>query len=90
MFLITFPVAFAGMTLAGILFYGSYSATPIVGGHLPLWAALVGVMVFPFINGVTEQMTYSGYVLPRLECLDSAERSWRYDCRSRLWFALQH
>jgi hypothetical protein len=70
LFLITFPVAFAGMTLAGILFYGSYSATPIVGGHLPLWAGLVGVMVFPYINGVTEQMTYSGYVLPRYGSLD--------------------
>ena len=88
LFLITFPVAFAGMTLAGILFYGSYSATPIVGGHLPLWAALVGVMVFPFINGVTEQMTYSGYVLPRLEVLTG--RTFLAVAIVAFWFALQH
>jgi len=88
LFLIAFPVAFAGMTLAGILFYGSYAATPIIGGHLPLWAGLVSVLVFPFINGVTEQMTYSAYSLPRLEVL--TRKAFLAVAIVAFWFALQH
>jgi hypothetical protein len=36
---------------------------------LPLPAALYGVLVFPFIWGLTEQMTYNGYLVPRLQVL---------------------
>src|SRR5918911_395004 len=32
-------------------------------------AALYGVLVFPFIWGLTEQMTYNGYLLPRFQVL---------------------
>jgi hypothetical protein len=32
-------------------------------------AALYGVLVFPFIWGPTEQMTYNGYLLPRFQVL---------------------
>ena len=88
LFLVTFPVAFAGMILAGILFYGSYTATPIIGSHLPLWAGLVSVLVFPLINSVTEQMTYSGYSLPRLEVL-TGKAFWAVAIVV-FWFALQH
>jgi uncharacterized protein len=88
LFLFAFPVAFVGMTLAGILFYGSYSATPIVGGHLPLWAGLVSVLVFPFLNGVTEQMTYSAYSLPRLEVLTG--KAFLAVAIVAFWFTLQH
>jgi membrane protease YdiL (CAAX protease family) len=36
---------------------------------LPLPAALYGVLVWPFIWGLTEQMTYNGYLLPRFQVL---------------------
>jgi membrane protease YdiL (CAAX protease family) len=88
LFLILFPVAIAGMILVGILFYGSYAATPIVGGHLPLWAGLVSLLIFPFINGVTEQMTYSAYALPRVEVLTG--KAFLAVAIVAFWFAFQH
>jgi membrane protease YdiL (CAAX protease family) len=36
---------------------------------LPLPAAVYGVLVWPFIWGLTEQMTYNGYLLPRFQVL---------------------
>jgi hypothetical protein len=39
---------------------------------LPLPAALYGVLVFPFIWGLTEQMTYNGYLAPRLQVLSGS------------------
>ncbi|HQJ09374.1 MAG TPA: CPBP family glutamic-type intramembrane protease, partial [Deltaproteobacteria bacterium] len=38
-------------------------------GRLPLPAALYGVLVWPFIWGLTEQMTYNGYLVPRFQVL---------------------
>jgi hypothetical protein len=38
-------------------------------GRLPLLAALYGVLVWPFIWGLTEQMTYNGYLVPRFQVL---------------------
>ena len=32
-------------------------------------AALYGLLVWPFIWGLTEQMTYNGYLVPRFEVL---------------------
>jgi hypothetical protein len=87
-FLIAFPLALAGMIGVGILLYGSYAATPIVGGHLPLWAGLVSVLIFPILNAITEQMTYSAYSLPRLEVLTG--KSFLAVAIVVFWFTLQH
>jgi membrane protease YdiL (CAAX protease family) len=59
---------FGGTFTAGWLLYGT-SARPYLFAHLPLPAALYGVLVFPFIWGLTEQMTYNGYLLPRFQVL---------------------
>jgi hypothetical protein len=59
---------FAGVYGAGWLLYGTFTP-PYVGGSLPLPAALYGVLVWPFIWGLTEQMTYNGYLLPRFQVL---------------------
>jgi hypothetical protein len=59
---------FGGTYAAGWLVYGR-PAPPYLFGHLPLAAALYGVLVFPFIWGLTEQMTYNGYLLPRFQVL---------------------
>jgi uncharacterized protein len=66
------PVSLA-LILGGIyatswLLYGTLSQ-PYLFGPLPLPAALYGVLVFPFIWGLTEQMTYNGYLVPRLQVL---------------------
>ena len=59
---------FAGTYAAGWIVYGT-PAPPYFLGGLPLPAALYGVLVWPFIWGLTEQMTYNGYLLPRLQVL---------------------
>jgi membrane protease YdiL (CAAX protease family) len=52
----------------GWLVYGT-PASPYLFGQLPLPAALYGVFVFPIIWGLTEQMTYNGYLAPRFRVL---------------------
>ena len=57
-----------GIYGTGRLLYGSLTP-PYLFGALPLPAALYGVLVFPFVWGLTEQMTYNGYLVPRLQVL---------------------
>ena len=59
---------FAGIYSAGWLLYGTLTP-PLLFGRLPLPAALYGVLVWPFVWGLTEQMTYNGYLLPRFQIL---------------------
>jgi membrane protease YdiL (CAAX protease family) len=59
---------FGGTSGAGWLMYGTPSP-PYLSGPLPLPAAIYGVLVWPFIWGLTEQMTYNGYLLPRFQVL---------------------
>jgi membrane protease YdiL (CAAX protease family) len=56
-----------GVFAAGWGLYGTPS--PYLYGRLPLPAALYGVLVWPFIWGLTEQMTYNGYLVPRFQVL---------------------
>lgn len=58
----------AGVFAAGWLVYGTLTP-PYVSGPLPLPAVLYGVLVWPFIWGLTEQMTYNGYLVPRFQVL---------------------
>jgi len=59
---------FGGTFAAGWVVYGA-PAPPYFLGGLPLPAALYGVLVWPFLWGLTEQMTYNGYLLPRFRVL---------------------
>jgi membrane protease YdiL (CAAX protease family) len=59
---------FGGTYAAGWIVYGT-PAPPYFLGGLPPPAALYGVLVWPFIWGLTEQMTYNGYLLPRFQTL---------------------
>jgi membrane protease YdiL (CAAX protease family) len=58
----------AGISGAGWIFYGTF-APPNIYAPLPLWAALYGVLVWPFVWGFGEQMTYNGYLAPRFQAL---------------------
>jgi hypothetical protein len=53
-----------GVYGTGWLLYGT-GTPPYLFEPLPLPAALYGVLVWPFIWGLTEQMTYNGYLVPR-------------------------
>jgi membrane protease YdiL (CAAX protease family) len=57
-----------GIWVTGWLVYGT-PASPYLFGQVPFPAALYGVFVFPVIWGLTEQMTYNGYLVPRLRVL---------------------
>jgi membrane protease YdiL (CAAX protease family) len=59
---------FGGSLAAGWLVYGT-RAPPYLFGPLPVPAALYAVLVWPFIWGLTEQLTYNGYLLPRFQVL---------------------
>lgn len=66
------PVSLAfilgGVYAAGWLVYGTLTP-PYLYGPLPLPAAFYGALVFPFVWGLTEQMTYNGYLMPRFRVL---------------------
>jgi hypothetical protein len=59
---------FAGTYAAGWLVYGTVAPPYLLSG-LPLPAALYGVLVWAFIWGLTEQLTYNGYLPPRFQVL---------------------
>lgn len=57
-----------GIYATGWLVYGTRTP-PYLFGQVPLPAAVYGVFVFPLIWGLTEQMTYNGYLAPRFRVL---------------------
>ena len=57
-----------GVYASGWLLYGTLTP-PYLFASLPWPAALYGVLVWPWIWGLTEQMTYNGYLLPRFQVL---------------------
>jgi membrane protease YdiL (CAAX protease family) len=62
------PFAMLGGFLGTALIYGS-APGPIPIGPLPLVGALYSFLIWPVIWAITEEVTYLGYVLPRLETL---------------------
>ncbi|HMD78134.1 MAG TPA: CPBP family glutamic-type intramembrane protease [Terracidiphilus sp.] len=91
-FILAFPCAMFGSYLAQILVYGSLAKTPvalILQAHsLPLWATVYSLTVWWIIQSPTEDMTYQGYVLPRLEALTG--RTWIAFLIVLFWFSVQH
>jgi membrane protease YdiL (CAAX protease family) len=57
-----------GIAAAARLVYGA-PAAPYLFGPLPLPATLYGILIWPFLWGLTEQMTYNGYLAPRFQVL---------------------
>jgi hypothetical protein len=91
-FLVFSPGFFVGGYLAQRLFYGVSGVNPsgfILHSHaLPLWATVYSLTFFWIINSVVEEMTYQGYVLPRLEVLTG--RTWIAFVSVAFWFTAQH
>jgi hypothetical protein len=59
---------FGGIYAVGWLVYGTLTP-PYLFGRLPLPAAVYAALVFPVVWGVTEQLTYNGYLVPRFQVL---------------------
>lgn len=59
---------FGGVAISSLLVFGS-AGGPQFSEPLPLAATLYALTVWPLVWGFTEQMTYNGYVVPRLQVL---------------------
>lgn len=72
-FLIVFPFFVAGGLLSCKLVYGAFQVNVfpgILGGRvLPLWAAIYSHFLWWIVWSPTEEMTYNGYLLPRIQAL---------------------
>jgi membrane protease YdiL (CAAX protease family) len=80
-------LAVGGGMISALLIYGTALA-PEPFGELPLWGALYGVLVWPIIWSIAEQMTYQGYALPRLELITG--RAWLAIAIVGSGWAIQH
>ncbi len=89
---VSFPLFIAGGQLAAWLSYGSMSKVPLEylwqRHSLPLWATVYSLAVWWIVQSATEEMTYQGYVLPRLEALTG--RTWIAVSITGFWWAAQH
>ena len=96
--LLIFPLMVAGGMLANWLFFGSFvaSTAPIAGAaagasapHVfPLWRTLYSLCVWWIVWTPTEQLTYQGFALPRLQALTG--RTWIALAWVGFWWSLQH
>jgi hypothetical protein len=56
--------------------------------RLPFWAVIYSLSIFWLVWSPTEEMTYNGYVLPRIQAL--TRRTWIAVPLVGFWWALQH
>jgi membrane protease YdiL (CAAX protease family) len=76
-----------GGFLGTALIYGS-TPTPVPIGPLPLAGALYSFLVWPVVWAITEEVTYLGYVLPRLGTLTG--RTWIAFLLVVFFWSIQH
>ncbi len=91
--LVAFPVVMiGGGMLSGLIVYGSLQpaqTAALMTRPLPLWAALYSRTLWWLIWSVTEEMTYNGYALPRLQVLLGG-RTWLAMVIVGVFWAFQH
>ena len=91
-FLLIFPFFIGGGYAMQVLLYGSAAKAPIVyltqTHSLPLWATIYSVTIWWFISSPTEEATFQGYSLPRLQALTG--RNWIALPLVCLFWTVQH
>jgi membrane protease YdiL (CAAX protease family) len=90
-YILVFPFFLGGGYLAQAWLYGSRtnpSAYFLFSHALPLWAVVYSFSIYWIIQSATEELTYQGYVLPRLEALTG--RPWIAFALMAFWFTAQH
>ena len=89
---LSYPLLIGGGFLAAALVYGSTAKVPlefILQRHsLSLWATVYTLTVWWIIQSATEEMTYQGYALPRLQALTG--RTWMSVAIVGFFWAAQH
>ncbi|WNS76466.1 CPBP family intramembrane glutamic endopeptidase [Bacillus sp. DTU_2020_1000418_1_SI_GHA_SEK_038] len=56
-----------GLNGVGFFMYGSFMPPDNIIQPLPIWAAIIGLILFPITNALVEVPLYMGYCLSRLE-----------------------
>ncbi|MGD0155249.1 MAG: CPBP family glutamic-type intramembrane protease [Terracidiphilus sp.] len=91
-FLLIFPFFLGGSYATRLLLYGSADQSLnryLLHMHaLPVWATVYGLTLWWMIWSPTEEATYNGYVLPRMQALTG--RKWVPWMFVGFWWALQH
>lgn len=89
LYLLALLPAVAAAGVATLPFYGPGALPPqITAIHLPPWAALYSCTVWPVLWAFTEQITYLGYLLPRLQTLTG--RIWTAAAVVVFFWSAQH
>lgn len=80
-------ISFGSIALLGYLIYGVFPApTSITEIH---WGGLIySFTIFPIVWGFTEQITYNGYLFPRLEAYTKS--TWKAYLIIVPFFTIQH
>jgi hypothetical protein len=91
-FLLIFPFFSLAFLAASWLVYGSAQQPAFAGTLtdrvLPLWGTVYSLSVWWLVWSPTEEMTYQGYALPRIEVL--AGGRWKAIAIVGFWWAIQH
>lgn len=86
------PLFVLGGMLSAWLVYGTTQPNVfpgvVMGRVLPVWAIVYSCSVWWMIWSPTEEITYQGYVVPRIEALSG--RTWVAVVVVGFWWALQH
>jgi len=92
LFLLSFPVFMGGSFVSSLLIYGSWDPQRnlyLLGVRtLPLWGVVYSFAAWWLISAATEETTYQGYVLPRIQALSG--HSWFAAVVVVFWWTLQH
>lgn len=91
-FLCIFPCFVVGGTLAAHWVYGTYQVSVypgiMFGRVLPVWASLFSRFIWWIVWSPTEEITYNGYALPRLQALTG--RTWLAVAIVAFCWTIQH
>lgn len=80
-------IGYFSVYLAGVWLYGD-TPPAFMFQTLPLWAAVLSVIVFPLTNALVETPTYLGYSFPRIAVI--SENRWLALILASSFLALQH
>jgi membrane protease YdiL (CAAX protease family) len=92
LFLLIFPAFMGGSFVSSLLIYGSWDPERnlylLNVRTLPLWGVVYSFAAWWLISAATEETTYQGYVLPRIEALSG--HSWVAVVVVVFWWTMQH
>jgi hypothetical protein len=86
--IVGFALAGIPLSLFSYLLLGSVIPPELMFQPLPVWAAVIALIVFPISNGLVETPTYMGYALPRLRA--TSGKLWLAIIVTGLALAFQH